>query len=160
KTRLLLDHGADVDARSAAERTPLFIAAGQTNSAAVVKLLLDRGANPNGRVGAAANPILRPARFGNVEVVRLLVERGATVNSATLVTALRNCAECFRILVNSGAVPSFKDTWALLDVFASHEHYNVEAARVLIEQGANVNARDSKGRTVLMTSAGTESVSR
>ncbi len=47
KTRLLLDHKAEVNARSADGRTPLIIAASQRGSSGVVRMLLDRGADPN-----------------------------------------------------------------------------------------------------------------
>src|SRR5436309_11355960 len=47
KTRVLLGHGADVNARSTDMRTPLMIAARRPGNTAVVKLLLERGANPN-----------------------------------------------------------------------------------------------------------------
>src|SRR5262245_16240952 len=47
KTRLLVEHGADVNARSEEGRTPLIIAAYQFGSAPIIKLLLDRGANPS-----------------------------------------------------------------------------------------------------------------
>src|SRR6266567_9544324 len=47
KTRLLLDHGADVNARSSDLRTPLMIAARRPGNTHAVKLLLERGANPN-----------------------------------------------------------------------------------------------------------------
>ena len=65
KTRLLLDRGAQVNARSDAGRTALLIAAGRVNNAAVVKLLVDRGAR---RVGGIAGPVLShdAARRGGV----------------------------------------------------------------------------------------------
>jgi hypothetical protein len=52
-TRLLLEHKADPNARSENARTPLLIATSQFGSAAVVKLLLEAGANPTARVFAA-----------------------------------------------------------------------------------------------------------
>ena len=47
KTRVLLAHGADVNAVSTDFRTALIAAAGRPGGASVVKLLLDHGANPN-----------------------------------------------------------------------------------------------------------------
>ncbi len=47
KTRVLLAHGADVNAQSEDARTPLMIAAGRPGGAPIVKLLLAHGANPN-----------------------------------------------------------------------------------------------------------------
>ena len=54
KTRLLLDRGADVNARSEDSRTALLIAAGQFGSREVVKLLLDRGAEYQGEITGLA----------------------------------------------------------------------------------------------------------
>jgi mono/diheme cytochrome c family protein len=47
KTRELLRHHADVNARSNEMRTPLMVAARKPGNVAVVRLLLDNGANPN-----------------------------------------------------------------------------------------------------------------
>ena len=63
KTRVLLDGGADVNARSDNLRTPLIIAARRPGNAAVVKLLLDRGAklNPNARPVSESSPLIEAA---------------------------------------------------------------------------------------------------
>jgi ankyrin repeat protein len=47
KTQVLVQHGADVNARSDELRTPLMIAARHSGMASTLKLLLDRGANLN-----------------------------------------------------------------------------------------------------------------
>jgi hypothetical protein len=47
KTRLLLNHGANANARSNDLRTPLMIAARRYGGVETVKLLLEHGANPN-----------------------------------------------------------------------------------------------------------------
>src|SRR5712691_7386014 len=47
KTRLLLEHHADTNAKSADGRTPLLIAAGRSGSLGIVEQLLDHGANPS-----------------------------------------------------------------------------------------------------------------
>jgi len=91
---LLLDHGADLNARSDDGRTALIIAAGRIGSAPVLRLLLDHGANPSDKVPAGGlTPLAEAARAGAGSAVRLLVERGADVKSAgvaALAAALRN----------------------------------------------------------------------
>src|SRR5207245_7209354 len=47
KTRLLVENGADVNAKSDDLRTPLMIASRRVGAASIVKFLLDHKANPN-----------------------------------------------------------------------------------------------------------------
>ena len=63
KTKVLLNHGANVNARSSAMRTPLMIAARKLGNSAVVRLLLDKGANPNPNPhpSAESSPLLDAA---------------------------------------------------------------------------------------------------
>ena len=60
---LLIDHGAEVDAKSAAGVTALMVAAGH-NNAPMIGLLLGKGANPTlkNNVGKTALDIARDAR--------------------------------------------------------------------------------------------------
>ena len=75
KAGVLLAHGAEVNAVSADFRTPLIIAAGVPGGAALVKLLLDHGADPN--LTTTTSPLVEAAMAGNAESMRLLIARGA-----------------------------------------------------------------------------------
>ena len=79
KTRVLVDHGADVNARSDELRTALMIAARRPDGEATVKLLLASGANPNPNTKPASesSPLIEAATAGEAGVMQLLLDHGA-----------------------------------------------------------------------------------
>ena len=108
KTRVLLRRGADVNARSEDGRTALSIAASRFGSLAVVRILLDSGADPSVKSPSYKGPLTplsEAADVGDEAVVRLLIERGADVKRAgpfPLIAALNaNDARCVDLLIPS-----------------------------------------------------------
>src|SRR5207244_5543504 len=82
---------------------------------AMMEILLKAGADPNAAYGAGETPLMLASRTGNLNAVKLLIDRGANVNNAD----------------------EFKGYTALM--FAATEN-QPEVARLLIERGADVNA--------------------
>jgi ankyrin repeat protein len=79
--RLLLDRGADVNARSRSDRfarqnTPLHAAAANSQ-AEVAALLVERGADVNARDGSGFTPLALAANSRNDLLMILLLEKGA-----------------------------------------------------------------------------------
>src|SRR5206468_3405091 len=105
KTRVLVEHGADVNARSNDLRTPLMIAARRPSNAAVVKLLLERGANanPNAHPATESSPLLEAASSGEAAAMELLLARGADAKAvgqqALTIAATLQCPKCIDLLV-------------------------------------------------------------
>ena len=71
--RLLLDHGAEVDARTESDETPLFCAI-QGTSLDVARLLLDHGAEVDARCNWDRTPFFWAKSLG---AASLLIEYGA-----------------------------------------------------------------------------------
>ena len=74
KARLLVEHGAEVNAMSIDSRTALAIALGNRGSAAVVKLLLDHGASVEAKSYRGRS--MFAGAGGDDAVLRALIEHG------------------------------------------------------------------------------------
>src|SRR5688572_429866 len=81
-TTLLLDKGADVDARARNRffNTPLQVALLPGNEA-TARVLLERGADPLVRAGRGFAPIHDAALLGRRDLVDLLLDKGADINA-------------------------------------------------------------------------------
>jgi ankyrin repeat protein len=161
KTLLLLDKGADVNARSDDGRTPLLIAAGQFGSHSIVKLLLDRGASLSVKsptnIGYST-PLSEAALIGDEALLRMLIDRGADVKAAglqPLANASRaNCPKCLELLIER------EDQGALTNAALrlAPPTGDGSAVKTLLDRGANPNARDPKGNTLLMLMASSDAI--
>jgi ankyrin repeat protein len=131
---MLLDHGADANAR--AERDPQG-ALRQTNTKNQGTDTASRGAL------LGATPFLIAARIGDAAVMRLLVARGADPLIGTV-------QRTTPLMMAAGADERGRDAGSLEPVLESSA---LEAAKVCVELGADVNAVDAIGNTALHSAA-------
>src|SRR5262249_28444605 len=117
----------------------------QLSALALIKKLLERGANPNGQLkapalqrahtpgdrnlGEGATPLMRAARNGDAAAMRMLLERGAdpTIEQKNHITALMLAAGLGR------GLGTFADEY-------STEAQQLEAVKVLLDRHVDVNA--------------------
>ena len=79
---LLMQAGADANARNELGVPPLWLAA-LNASPALAGALLDAGADPNASLPSGEAVLMTTARTGSAELVRALVTAGAEVNART-----------------------------------------------------------------------------
>ncbi len=140
KVTLLLDAGADVNATSGFGRTALSLAILSGNGDDTTELLLARGAK-------TAPTMLIGAVNRNVSSVHKLLAAGAKDKGDAAGMALRaGCFACVdALLPDHAALPR-----GLIYVSPVSGPGKPDLVRIALEHGADVNARDFKGRTVLM----------
>jgi len=150
----------------------LLLKAATAGDADTVRAFIEQGANVNAKVDtdawASCRPPRRvtdPSRFvtpllqaRSVEVVRLLIDAGANVNLKTAFEApLRfqvemGDADSVKALIEAGA--SVEGSWingatALMCAVNKPNGPSPASVEALLRAGANVNAKDDFGRTVL-----------
>ncbi len=184
--RLLIEHGANVNAKGETYGETALDWAAQENHAEAAQVLIAHGADVNARTNPLERakdrfglegvltilphgtwtPLMYAARQGSLETARALVAGGASLNltdtdsSTALVLAIINGHyDTAALLAERGADPNITDTagmaalYAAVDMNTLGEVYGhpgrptsskvtaLELMKVLIEHGANVNAR-------------------
>jgi ankyrin repeat protein len=120
----------------------------------VVKLL-DCGVDVNASIDLMdATPLHYAAKLCRVDIMRILLERGANPNVTTYLTKmtplhLASCAEAARLLIQYGANIEARDVDGRTPLHHAAMDCHSDVAQALIEAGADVNARSADGQTPL-----------
>ena len=159
KVRYYLEMGIDPNVRIADGSTALMHA----SSPEIIKLLLEHGANPNLKDHQGHTALSRwlesAIEFGNVnsEPIITLLQFGA---DPTLTPELSNQAvfafvspwhtDVLKLFIKKGVDVNTKQPDSLTTplMFAAYNNY-IDAAKVLLELGADPNLKDIEGRTAL-----------
>lgn len=201
--RYLIEHGAGVNADDWYGRTPLWAAvdvrnveldgelntqiADRDGALGVIRLLLARGANPNARTRESPppriwlmqagslswvdftgqTPFLRAALAGDVTTMRLLLQYKADPNIATFggTTPLMAAAgvnwvyfqtfdegqdhllEAVKLCVELGQDVNAANSMGIRAIHGAANRGSDAIVRYLVEQGAQLNAKDNQGRS-------------
>ncbi|XP_050430101.1 ankyrin repeat domain-containing protein 17 isoform X3 [Adelges cooleyi] len=144
--RLLLAHGADVNALSSTGNTPLMYACagGHVDT---VKELLNYEANVEDHNENGHTPLMEAASAGHVMVAKILLEHGAGINthsnefkeSALTLACYKGHLEMVRFLLAAGADQEHKTDEMHTALMEASMDGHVEVARLLLDSGAQVN---------------------
>lgn len=149
---LLLEAGAAVNALDDHGTTPLALAC-LNGSLSVVRTLLEHGADPNLARTSGETPLMTAARVGNVDVVRHLLEAGADPNAtettlgqtALMLATAENHTPVVRVLLEVGGSVSARSTNRFTPLLFAAQQGNIDAARLLLAAGADVNESAPEG---------------
>ena len=170
--RVLVERNADIAARNILGNTPLhstmswWFAMSESSKDGrldVVKLLLERGADPDAKNDALETPLQEASYQGSVKGAQLMLEHGANIhtrnkNGQTLLhqnltgltdtlNILDMILDTMRYLLTHGADVDALDDDHATPLHVASYHGCAKGARLLLEHGANVHLEDKKGRT-------------
>jgi hypothetical protein len=145
------------------EKTPPVLsgslrAALSSGNPAIVKSILDAGANPNAEELRAETPLLTAVRapFAKREIIEILVKAGARMDhrddsgqNALHHAAWANNTRLLGLLQSSGLDVNARDNAGRTPLICAAEEGHVESVRELLRLGARSDVRDTRGQTVL-----------
>lgn len=169
--KLLLQYGADVNAKTSENDTPLHYACLLSKSNEVIKLLINHGADVNLYNETGISPIFNAIFFGNKEAVSILLDNNVDINGVNTINDLtplivavkKRDPDMVNFLIDKGADVNLR--------VKKHEHLNGptplhvackkllflepefneydEVIKTLVKRGAEINAVDFNGNTPL-----------
>jgi len=142
--RMLIDAGADVNAKNSFDATALMWAAGDPVKA---RMLIEHGADVNARSKQGRTALIIAASHdGGSETVRLLLARGADpkakdmIDTTALLTAARaDDTESVRMLLEKGLDVNGADKGGNTALAAAVSNDDLPMVKMLLAKGANVN---------------------
>jgi len=146
--RLMLERGAQANARDASELTPLAIAA-RHGIVSAVKRLLRAGAALEARDSSGYGPLSHAVWAGNRQIAAILTKKGAKVDSFCA-AGLGRIDEVARVLQSDRRVLSARDGRGRTLLHWAASAGRMTMARYLLESGVPVNARSPTGCTALV----------
>lgn len=137
--KILVAHGADVNKRGEQELTPLIFAS-QSGNLELVKFLIEQKADMHAVDYQKKNVLMHAAYCGNNDIIDFYISQGFSINS-------KDKYNRTPLIITS--LYSF-DEMSGSDIFEDLEERVYQTTKLLVERGADINAKDFEGMTALM----------
>lgn len=154
--RLFLEWGVDPNSSLGDSDETLLHVAVASKYADIVNLLLDFKANPDQRDAYGTTPLSRAAA-GSLELLKLLIGRGASLEAATTrqgwsvlhIAAAEGNVEIIKELIAAGASVESRNNLGATPLIQAAMAGKVEAVRALLSAGAKCDVVDKTGKSAL-----------
>ena len=153
--QLLLQYGALED--DSCDRDPPLIEASANGNIAVVKLLLDKGAQVDITNTEKETALMIASQNGHTDVVKLLLDKGAQVDiantdgsTALMIASQNGHTDVVKLFLDKGAQVDIANTngWTALMIASQNGHTDV--VKLFLDKGAQVDIANTNGWTALM----------
>jgi ankyrin repeat protein len=160
RVRLLIQYGADVNVVTGQGNTPLLAGCVGSMQSEIIRLLLDKGANPLAKNSRGETSLMRVALYGDTATAALLIDRGVDVNlkNSNQETALFMCArtannQMISWLLRNGADADILDSYKATALSYAVVVCDMPAIEAIIKKTKNINLLDVDGMSFLMWAA-------
>jgi ankyrin repeat protein len=126
---------------------PPIVVAAKEGYPHIIRILLEKGADPNARHWSLKAAICHAASAGDIDTVRLLVDKGATIDGSRcektilLGAACKNQLELLQLLLDNRADPNAVDNSSSTALQTAARCGSTEAVCLLLDRGADPNVR-------------------
>jgi|688.fasta_scaffold711747_1 ankyrin repeat protein len=122
----------------------------------IVKMLLDKGVNPNIKNTELITPLSFASEKGYVNIVKMLLDKGADPNikdkwgQTALIYASQNGHEnIVKMLLDKDADPNIKTEKDNNSLYVAAQNGRENIVKMLLDKGADPNTKTKKGNTAL-----------
>ena len=164
--RVLLDQGANANAKDDESEASPLLWASEFDHRDIVQLLYERGADVNAKDRKGITALHIAVQVGNKAVVELLLRQGANIEATEREfgrTALMFAASYGRdsiaiILLQAGAIVSRTNHKGTTALSAAAVKGCAGVAKILLDSGADLETQDHEGNTALSVAASWDKV--